>query len=244
MSGPRTILIVEHSPIQAARLEAFLQKHGFCTVIATGVAQALEKLGQCAPDLVVAGADLPGENGTCLCNALAESPRPTAVIVFADQPGSGGAAGFVAKSDGLPALLVRVQATLSGEDAPARPLTVLAADDNRVNLMLAEWALNRAGYHAVAVDSGEKAIRQAQERAFDLILMDVQMPDIDGAEAARRIRAGGGPSKDAPILALTGHSQEELASLGIEIFDGYVPKPFDLEAFKSLAATVLAKRGG
>ncbi len=84
-----------------------------------------------------------------------------------------------------------------------RGCEVLLVDDEPVNRLIAERVLHRAGHRvAVAVD-GLDALDRARERRFDLILMDCMMPRLDGLQAARALRAGDGPNRDTPILALT-----------------------------------------
>jgi len=252
MSGAPLILVVEASLTQAAQLEFHLSKAGYRTKAAAGEAKALETAREHQPDLVVAEIALGDGDGISLCREIAASPEPAPILFFSsqDDPDSMaraiacGAAGFVAKREGEHGLIARIGEVLAERASrpPTQSLLVLVADDNKVNLMLAEWALKRAGHEATAVSSGEEAIARAQAGRFDLILMDVQMPDIDGTEAARRIRAGGGPSANAPILALTGHTPEEIGRLGEDAFDGYIPKPFELAEFRRVAAKVLARR--
>jgi CheY-like chemotaxis protein len=252
MNDSPLILVIEASPTQAARLEFQLAKKGYRSMAAAGAAQALETARAHRPDLVVVEIDLRDGDGFSLCRELAGAPEPAPVLFFSsqDDPGSVarglacGAAGFVAKREGAERLLEGIGEILADRvpQTCASGLRVLVADDNKVNLMLAEWALTRAGHATTVVSCGEEAIAQAQDRSFDLILMDIQMPGVDGAQAAHSIRSGGGPSVNAPILALTGHTSEELGALGDGVFDGYIPKPFELAAFNRVAAAALAKR--
>jgi CheY-like chemotaxis protein len=252
MKDSPLILVVEASPTQAVRLEFHLGKKGYRTMVAAGAAQALETARAHRPDLIVAEIFLQDGDGFSLCRELTGDPESAPVLFFTSQDdpdstargASCGAAGFVAKRDGSLPLLERIGEILAGR-APqtcAQGLLVLVADDNKVNLMLAEWALTHAGHAATIACCGEEAIAQAQARHFDLILMDVEMPDISGVEAARRIRGGGGPSAGTPILALTGHTSEELGSLSDDVFDGYIPKPFELTEFDRIVDKTLVKR--
>ncbi|MBF0482176.1 MAG: response regulator [Desulfovibrionaceae bacterium] len=256
MSQAPLILVVEASLTQAARTAFYLDKNGYRTMAAAGQARALEAAREHRPDLVVTELALPDGDGFSLCRELAGLSPPVPALFYSsqDDPGSLarreslGAAGFVAKSEGEQGLTARIAAILAGaraEDAaraPAPGLTVLIADDNKVNLMLAEWTLTHAGHETATARCGEEAVALAQARRFDLILMDIQMPDIDGPQASRRIRTGSGPCAGAPILALTGHTCEELDRLGEDIFDGYIQKPFELAEFDRAAAKALAKR--
>ncbi|WP_413205758.1 PAS domain S-box protein [Rhodospirillum sp. A1_3_36] len=86
----------------------------------------------------------------------------------------------------------------------ARSLHVLVAEDNEVNRALLKDVLEMKGHSAIVVENGELAVEAAARESFDLILMDLQMPVMDGLEAARLIRAGDGPNAEGvPIVVLT-----------------------------------------
>jgi PAS domain S-box-containing protein len=112
---------------------------------------------------------------------------------------------------------------------PTRKLHILIADDNLVNLRLARGLLAKQGHSAVAVGSGREALAALEQQSFDLVLMDVQMPDMDGFEATRAIRAQERIShKHLPIVAMTAHAmigdRERCTAAGM---DSYVTKPVD-----------------
>lgn len=94
-----------------------------------------------------------------------------------------------------------------GTKEPAA-LRVLVVEDNNVNLMVVTRMLERLGCHVESVNCGEEAVRRAATEDLDLILMDVQMPGIDGLEATRRIRQQNGRS-DIQIIALTANAFQE-----------------------------------
>ena len=112
-------------------------------------------------------------------------------------------------------------------DAPLAGLTVLIVDDNRTNRLVGLKSLEALGAEAETADSGEAAIAAAMRGGYDLILMDVNMPGMDGLEATRRIRALASPQADVPIVALTAdvmtHHQAAYHAAGM---NGFVPKPF------------------
>ncbi|MBI5163001.1 MAG: response regulator [Magnetospirillum sp.] len=110
---------------------------------------------------------------------------------------------------------------------PCRPLEILLAEDNPVNRTVATVLLEQAGHRVTAVTDGALAVRAVAERRFDLVLMDVQMPEMDGFEATRHIRGLPDPARHTPVVAMTANvlagDEERCLAAGM---DGYVGKPF------------------
>jgi signal transduction histidine kinase len=109
--------------------------------------------------------------------------------------------------------------------ADRAPLRILLAEDNPTNQRLAVRLLERMGYGGVGVvDDGAAAVEAARSADHDLVLMDIQMPEVDGLEAARRIRSL--PVTQPWIVALTAHSTvEEISACSEAGMDGYLSKP-------------------
>ena len=103
---------------------------------------------------------------------------------------------------------------------------ILLAEDNLINQKVAIRTLNSAGYDVDAVMNGDQAVRAHTQYNYDLILMDVQMPDVDGFTATKMIRAMKEPKNKIPIIAITAHAligdREKCIEAGM---DEYVPKP-------------------
>jgi PAS domain S-box-containing protein len=115
----------------------------------------------------------------------------------------------------------------TAECAPRRSLKVLLAEDSAVNQKLAVSLLQRAGHEVVVASNGREAVAAAERESFDVILMDVQMPEMDGFEATRRIRKREQQSEShTPIIAVTAHAmkgdRERCLAAGM---DSYLPKP-------------------
>ncbi|UJX41975.1 PAS domain S-box protein [Desulfovibrio sp. JY] len=130
-----------------------------------------------------------------------------------------------------------------------RPLRVLVAEDNPVNIKLMSIHLKKLGHEAVVATSGEAALSLLSAGRFDLVLMDVEMPSMDGLTAARAIRSGGTATepidqKNIPIIAVTAHVTPEARQACVAAgMDDYVGKPVNLD---ELAHTIdrLASRAG
>ena len=105
---------------------------------------------------------------------------------------------------------------------------ILVVEDNPKNLMLMRDVLTSAGYEVIEATSGEDGVRMAGEASPDLVLMDLQLPGIDGAEALRRIRASE-VNPDVPVVAVTTFAMNEDRERAYEAgFVGYVEKPISV----------------
>jgi signal transduction histidine kinase/ActR/RegA family two-component response regulator len=140
-------------------------------------------------------------------------------------------------------------AILSAQDQPDRPATaggddpkigahVLLVEDNLVNQLVAREALSRLGCSVVIANNGVEAVDKWKSEPFDLILMDCQMPQMDGFDATTNIRAAEqreGEGRHTPIVALTAHAMDEDRQRCITAgMDDYLSKPFDKAALVAI----------
>jgi CheY-like chemotaxis protein len=111
---------------------------------------------------------------------------------------------------------------------PSRPRRILVAEDVEINRQILGTTLQRAGHQLTFAHDGAQAVAMAKAQSFDLVLMDVQMPIMDGIEATRHIRQLAGPNSKIPILALTANvmaqERERYLSAGM---DECLTKPID-----------------
>ncbi|TDH64207.1 response regulator [Dankookia rubra] len=141
--------------------------------------------------------------GLAICRRLIEAMGGS--IGVASEPGRGSVFWFE--------LPMRLAAAPGRAESPVvqggPPLDVLVADDVATNRILIRAYLVAAGHHVTLVEDGIEAVAAAQARRFDAILMDVNMPGMDGTEATQRVRMGKGPNARTPIIALTASASRE-----------------------------------
>jgi two-component system, sensor histidine kinase len=130
-------------------------------------------------------------------------------------------------------------------DAPQGPFSILLAEDEPVNRFMTEQLLSKHGHRVVAVENGEQALEALAGAAFDLVLMDISMPVLDGLEAAKIIRSGERPDidTDIPIIALTAMvmpmDRQRCLAAGM---DAFVTKPVETMMLNEVMHEVLAAR--
>jgi CheY-like chemotaxis protein len=121
--------------------------------------------------------------------------------------------------------------------ATGRKLRILLAEDNATNRLVAVTRLEGMGHRVDAVPGGAEAVRQVQEVAYDLVLMDVMMPGMDGLAAARAIRTLAGPAAAVPIVALTANVfAEHRDACRAAGMDGFLGKPMTQPALERVLA--------
>jgi two-component system, cell cycle response regulator DivK len=121
---------------------------------------------------------------------------------------------------------------------------VLIVEDNPRNLKLARDLLDYAGYRTLTATTAEDAIASARSHRPDLVLMDVQLPDMDGVSALARLRADAALAA-IPVVAVTAFAMKDDAARFLAAgFDAYIEKPLDVRAFSGQVAAVLARHHG
>jgi two-component system OmpR family response regulator len=120
------------------------------------------------------------------------------------------------------------------------PTRILVVDDEPSIVDSVATVLRYEGFEVDVADTGRRALQKAQDQVFDLIVLDVMLPDLDGLEVTRRIRADG---LDVPILFLTAKSDVEDRVAGLSVGgDDYVAKPFSLMEIVARAKAILRRR--
>jgi CheY-like chemotaxis protein len=205
--------------------------------------------------LLLVDAQMPDMDGFALAEQVRAHPELAGatimMLVSADRPGNfercraAGISAYLLKPLKQSELLNTIQDVLSacgvprlmeaGRRAPpepkvtpsARPLRVLLAEDNAINQQLAVRILQKRGHEVVVAANGQEALAALEQGRFDLVLMDVEMPEMGGFEATARLRAREqGTDGRLPVVALTAHAmkgdRERCLAAGM---DGYVTKP-------------------
>jgi two-component system, sensor histidine kinase len=128
------------------------------------------------------------------------------------------------------ALMANNQTEHRGEKQRSRALTILVAEDVPMNQVLVESLLDGIGHTCRIVDNGQQAVEAAAAERYDLILMDLQMPVMNGLDATRAIRAFAGPAGQVPIVALTANAfAEDIAACQEAGMNDFVSKPLDFD---------------
>ncbi len=125
---------------------------------------------------------------------------------------------------------------------PCRSLRILLAEDDAISALAARRLLEKMGHTVVAAANGREAVDAYGTAAFDLVLMDIQMPELDGLEATRRIREqeARGSRASVPIVAMTAHAMAgDKAHFLAAAMDDYLPKPVDKASLRATLARVM-----
>src|SRR3954454_9866327 len=121
-----------------------------------------------------------------------------------------------------------------------RSARILLVDDERSVQTLLSYPLRKDGYDVAVAGDGREALSRFGEESFDLVVLDVMLPEVDGIEVCRRLRA----RSAVPIIMLTAKSEELDKVLGLEMgADDYITKPFSMQEFRSRVKAALRRAG-
>ena len=121
-----------------------------------------------------------------------------------------------------------------------RPPRILLVDDEQSLQTLLSYPLRKDGYEVIQATDGREALARFGEQSFDLVVLDVMMPKLDGLEVCKRMRA----RSTVPIIMLTAKAEEIDKVLGLELgADDYITKPFSMREFRSRVRAALRRAG-
>jgi signal transduction histidine kinase/DNA-binding response OmpR family regulator len=259
LSG-RRLLVVDDNATNRRILERRAKLWRMQVYCVSSGPQALQLIAQQPPfDLAVIDMRMPGMDGLTLAQEIRAQEKGTAVAMIlltslGRKEVAGDPALFVAQLGKpiKPAQLRQVllkglqempapapppakaKPTFNAEMGGDHPLRILLAEDNIVNQKVALRILQKLGYQADVVDNGAKAVFAVENRYYDLVLMDVQMPEMDGVTATQRINALLPPERKPRIVAMTANAlqgdRERYLAAGM---DDYLSKPVRIEALIS-----------
>ena len=256
-----TILCVEDHPVTQARLRTLFEKWGApCCIVAdaTAALAAATALGRPPSLLLVDGGDAEGPTpfeklGALKCPRLIMYPfgqtspaSPGDGQLFASASKPLRTASLVQAIGSLfnPAMTAAVFGMKTAERPIGEelPLDILLAEDNAVNQKVALRFLERLGYHADAVANGLEVLTTLERRPYDLVLMDLQMPEMDGLEASRQIRARFPVDRQPKIIALTANAMQGDRELCLAAgMDDYISKPVKMHEISAAIRRQFAK---
>jgi signal transduction histidine kinase/CheY-like chemotaxis protein len=218
--------------------------------IAPDAAAAMQELSRRRFDALLVDRALGADDAATLARAARETVAHRIVLTRPDERHelrelqAAGFTGYLIKPIRVASLAARFDGAAEFDSAPVAPtddapadtvagLAILIAEDNEINALLARSLLVKLGHHPSVVTNGAEAVTawldaRAAGRPYNLVLMDVQMPQLDGLEAARRIRTAEADKERTPIIALTAnaYAEDREACLAAGM-DAIVMKPLD-----------------
>ncbi len=264
----RSVLVVDDLEQNRRLVERFLIQHGAKVTLAVSAETALAALGRAAFDLAVLDYMMPEKDGLELAREIRSRHAALPLILLTSvppehaaqtaglfdtvllkpvrhQPFAAAAARALHREEPAPA--VPVVAAPTPAFAAAHPLRIAVVDDNAVNRKVIDATLRSYGYAPVVFNDAPSALARLRDEAFDLVLMDVQMPGMDGLEATRSLRRGdaGELNRRTRVVALTaGAMAEERAACMDAGMDDFIAKPVSrAELLEKLAAVRPGKNG-
>ena len=268
-----SVLVVDDNAVNRRILGELLASWGLRPVMVASGAEALAELQRRAAagephPLVVLDYMMPDMDGIAVAERIQSAPELTGAIILmlssADSPVAAERCKElkialclikpVKESELLEAIItalgtagprvrtVGVPAALAGS---SRPLRILVAEDNPVNQRVVQTLLEHRGHTPVLTANGREALAALDREVFDVVLMDVQMPEMDGFQATAEIRAREKTTgAHVPIVALTAHAlkgdRERCLAAGM---DGYLAKPIRSEELIELVESIASRRG-
>ncbi len=262
LQGAR-VLIVDDNATNRTVLYHQVLAWGMLPQSASNAHEALDKLRAAAAtqpfDVVLLDMDMPGMDGVTLARAIRAEPALNKVkLILLTSVGHLGGE-HILRETGLDSVLVKPvrqselynclvsvlgstplvatqEVGLCAAEEVGKGVRVLVAEDNSVNQQVAVLMLQARGYQVDVVSNGLEAVEALERVPYDIVLMDCQMPEMDGFKATRQIRQREGAARHTPIIALTAHAlhgeREKCLAAGM---DDYLAKPLTPQAlYKTL----------
>jgi two-component system sensor histidine kinase/response regulator len=249
-------MIVDDSPINRDVLERQLQSFGIHVASFPDAASALAELAQSAKtdspwEAVIIDAQMPDISGLELAGMIRSAPDLERTrIIMTSSPGMELQPEILVidaimskplRQQTIQSVLAQVMGVFYYAKMPEYPdteemnasakghrLRILVAEDNPVNQQVALGLLRKIGHSVDVVSDGVEAVEAVCSRPYDLVLMDVQMPEMDGLQATAAIRALNASASRVPIVAMTANAMRDDEKMCLDAgMDGYISKPID-----------------
>lgn len=264
----KRVLLVDDNATNLSLLGNLADRWGMLPQLASSGVEALDKLVAATPfDVVVMDLCMPAMDGIELGRAVRARGMDMPLLLLSSAIDAGVAlapTGLFANCLSKPVrrhqLLQALVDALNHQPSPdtdnrdamsnvldptlasRAPLRILVADDNEINVLLVRTMLEQMGYLSEAVSEGMAAVEAVQRNSFDLVLMDLNMPELDGREATRTIRRlipRQGPHIAAFTAAVLPEDQRACLDIGM---DSFLPKPVTTVTLRALLERVYAER--
>jgi signal transduction histidine kinase/CheY-like chemotaxis protein len=250
----RRALVVDDNMTNLRLLEELLKRWGMIPVLAQDGPEALRRVEEAERpfDFLLLDVNMPGMSGFTVAEKLGPDCPVTLMLSSSDLSSDTarcrqlGLEHYMTKPIGELELRNALRGLMGNkkltrdrkrdkktQNEALRGLRVLLAEDNPVNQAFAVVLLEQMGLEVTVANNGAEAVKAVQSKTFDLVLMDVQMPEMDGFQATQAIRALAEPLASLPIIALTAHAikgdKERCLAAGM---DDYVSKPIDPDTLR------------
>lgn len=235
---PKKILIIDDEINLVELAKVNLEARGFNVITAVDGEEGLEKVYTEIPDLIILDGWLPGIDGWQICREIKNDPRtkniPVIFLTAATQKddikkaNESGCGLFLAKPLD-PLKLVEISEKIINGKINSGICRILVVDDDPVMVELLKVNLENSGYKVITAGDGEKALELIGKEKFDLIILDIMLPKIDGHEICQRLRK----KEDTiliPVIVISAKAKPVDKITGLRLgADEYITKPFDLE---------------
>ena len=253
------VLVIDDSPTFRDVLRNALESAGYAVIVAASGEEGLRVAGVARPTAVLVDSVMTGIDGATVIRRMrldaALRGTPCVMLTASEADGAelraldAGADAFVRKEEAIEVILARLAAVLrsavadrSQNETLLGPKRILAVDDSATYLSELGDMLRGEGYDVVLARSGEEAIEMLGMQSFDCILLDLQMPDMDGTETCRRIKAS--PTvRDIPLIMLTALEERSAMIDGLASgADDFISKSSDFEVLKARVRAQLRRK--
>ena len=269
------VLVVDDNATARGIVEDMLRRWGLETGVAAGGAEALDLLDQARQSgttwgLVITDDIMPQMDGYALARKIKKDEHLAGTPVIMLNSSERHAAGSCNRESVVAASLMKpikqselmdaivialgletmeaeaVRVPAAQQATQLRPLNILLAEDSLVNQKLVLSVLAKKGHAATVANTGKEAVAAVASQSFDLVIMDIQMPEMDGLEATTKIRAKErGTETHVPIVAMTAHAMKGDRQRCLDAgMDGYISKPIRAKHLFEVIASVVGGAEG